>query len=180
MDRRLLRLVFATAAIVLTIAGLGLFQSPARADQAPSPARGDELLAEVRAIRADLSEVAGASIRTQLLVARLQLQEQRINVAARELSDVRNRLNSGAPDFNAPLENFQEALKTARPEERRDIEAQIKVMQAAADEQRRVDQELRAQATLLENTIAAEQSRWLEFNDRLDAIERELQDRARR
>jgi len=40
----------------------------------------DELLTEVRALREDVNQAASASIRAQLIVARLQLQEQRINV----------------------------------------------------------------------------------------------------
>jgi hypothetical protein len=180
MRRRFLRAVLGAAVIVLTIAGLEFFQPAARADQTAQALPAEELLAEVRAIRADLRDVAGTSIRTQLLVARLQLQEQRINVAARELSDVRTRLATPGPDFEGPLRSFQEALANARPEERRDIEQQMTFMQTAAAEQRRVNEELRTQATALEGAIASEQVRWLEFNDRLDVIERELQDRARR
>src|SRR5262245_44414725 len=37
-----------------------------------------ELLAEVRALRAELSEATRVSVRAQLLTARLQLQEQRL------------------------------------------------------------------------------------------------------
>jgi len=47
----------------------------------------DALLAEVRALRAEVTQVTSAGIRTQVLVARLQLQEQRVLNAARQLAD---------------------------------------------------------------------------------------------
>jgi len=52
----------------------------------------DALVAEVRALRAEINQVAGAGIRMQLLVARLQLQEQRVFTVARQLTDAQNAL----------------------------------------------------------------------------------------
>jgi hypothetical protein len=63
--------------------------------QAPAPAGGsalEQLLDEVRALRVDLSRTSGASIRMQLLTARLQLQEQRIFTTARQLTEVQGQL----------------------------------------------------------------------------------------
>ena len=39
----------------------------------------EELLAEVRSLRSEIRRASDTSIRAQLLVARLQVQEQRIN-----------------------------------------------------------------------------------------------------
>jgi hypothetical protein len=61
----------------LAIAGAGIF-ALAAGTAGQTVSSNDPLLAEVRALRADLNQATGASIRTQLLVARLTLQEQRI------------------------------------------------------------------------------------------------------
>src|SRR5688500_14205101 len=67
-----------------------------QAGQPAAPARSqmDDLLVEVRAIRADLDRAAAASLRGQLLGMRLQLQEQRITTLSRQLSDVQQRLRA--------------------------------------------------------------------------------------
>ena len=44
----------------------------------PSEAAVSALVAEVRALRADLAESAQRSVRSQLLLGRLQMQEQRL------------------------------------------------------------------------------------------------------
>ena len=54
----------------------------------------DELLAEVRALRAEVNNAARAGMRAQLLGMRLQLQEQRIGVVSRQLTEVQERLRA--------------------------------------------------------------------------------------
>ena len=61
-----------------------------------SPATVDDLLAEMRGLRADLNQSSTASVRAQLLVGRLQLQEVRINTLGRDLTDIRQRLTGQA------------------------------------------------------------------------------------
>src|SRR5689334_5158762 len=56
----------------------------------------DELLAEVRALRADINNSTRAGLRAQLLGMRLQLQEQRIGVVSRQLTEVQERLRANA------------------------------------------------------------------------------------
>ena len=53
-----------------------------------------DLLAEVRGLRADLNQAAGASMRAQLLVARLSLQEQRITTLGKELTELQAQLQT--------------------------------------------------------------------------------------
>ena len=64
--------------------------------QAPAPASQDAVVAEIRALRADLNQRLEASIRMQLLVARLSLQEQRINTVVRQLSEVNQKVRDNA------------------------------------------------------------------------------------
>ncbi len=52
----------------------------------------DALLAEVRALRREIKEAAHASIQAQVYAVGLQLQEQRVLAAGRQLADVQHEL----------------------------------------------------------------------------------------
>jgi chromosome segregation ATPase len=145
----------------------------------PAPPAGkasiDELLAEVRGLRAEFNQAAGASIRAQLFVARLQLQEQRVNAVARQLLDVQSRLASvqqGEAAMRQRLAATEEGQARLPPEDRSDAEIRALTLQLEQGQSR--EQELRAQESALSSAAIAEQSRWTDFNDRLDALERSL------
>jgi chromosome segregation ATPase len=145
----------------------------------PAPSGIEELLVEVRALRAELNHAAGASIRAQLLVARLQLQEQRINVVAGQLAEARRFLSteeSKAIGGAAELKRFEELANSGSvpPEERKAVADLIpNVKEQVAQTYRQLEQ-LRTQEADLANQLASEQGRWVEFNARLDALERSL------
>jgi chromosome segregation ATPase len=169
---------------IACLAGVALAAGPGHAASRLPPAQPssmDALLAEVRAMRAELNHVAGASIRTQLLVARLQVQEQRINTILQQLNRVREELSTIAQTrtaFGAQLKMFDEDAKTTGvPAEGDKVMHPLRSMLA---EQEKRENELKAQEAALEGHLATEQSRWSEFNDRLDAVERELQTPPRR
>src|SRR5687768_3086933 len=74
-----------------------LLAAAAVSGQGRQPATpADELLAEVRALRADVNNAARAGMRAQLLGMRLQLQEQRIGVVSRQLTEVQERLRANS------------------------------------------------------------------------------------
>ena len=141
---------------------------------APARTQMDELLAEVRAIRADLDRAATSSQRGQLLGMRLQLQEQRIAAIARQLSAVQERLRGNAHARTAlagPMKMF-ETMKDEDPGGRDQIEAALgplKQQLAALD---KTDAELKAEETLLTNQLHDEQSRWSAFNGQIEELER--------
>jgi hypothetical protein len=56
----------------------------------------DELVVEVQALRAEMNQAAAASIRAQLLVGRLQMEDQRISGVVREMESVQADLASNA------------------------------------------------------------------------------------
>ena len=56
----------------------------------------DQLLSEVRGLRAELTQATGTSMRMQLLLARLSLQEQRITVLSRQSSELQQQLTTVA------------------------------------------------------------------------------------
>ena len=82
---------FLTTGTIMAILG-GLAALSAQAARPPEPLAVNELLAEVRGLRAEINQAAGSSLRMQLLIGRLQLQEQRTFTVAKQLTDVQDRL----------------------------------------------------------------------------------------
>jgi hypothetical protein len=166
------------AALLMAIALVTIAASQVATTQpaSSSPNSADALLAEVRAIRADLNNAAGSSIRTQLLVARLQLQEQRINTVARQLSDVQSQLSatSLAP-MTARMRQLETMLRGAlSQEERTSAEQELTELKVSMEDAQRRADALAGQEATLSNAFSAEQSRWLELSERLDQIERDI------
>jgi len=150
-----------------------------------TPSSNDPLLAEVRALRAELGQAAGTSIRTQLLVARLQLQEQRVTNAARQLEETRARLTSmpGAVlQIQQELQQLDDQLRDQNTplERRREIDRAVAETKARLADVQRQAAELSDRESSLAASLASEQGRWIELNGRLDEIERDLAARAPR
>lgn len=138
----------------------------------------EDLLAEVKGLRAELRQASSASIRTQLLTARLQLQEQRLYAASQQLTEVQAKLANArqeiltAEDRAARLEKMDAPLETLN-ELRREA---AQVRRLAEIQQGRVEELTRQEADLV-NSVNVETARWTEFNGRLDEIERTLPSR---
>ena len=165
-----------------TLAGVGVgILALAAGTAGQSVMNSDPLLAEVRALRAELNQAAGASIRTQLLVARLTLQEQRINAISKQLADVqmqRNGNDTGLAQMLSQQKQMEDMLRGQLAAERRQsLEREIEAVKAPMGQLRRRSEELLAQETALSGQLASEQSRWIDFNSRLDQIESEIRDR---
>lgn len=161
-------------AVVVALAGVaGLSAQPARLADPPRPGAAiDQLLAEVQALRSDLNQAASASLRTQLLVARLQVQEGRIDSLGRQLADTREQLanaEQAGVALAAPLKMLDEAEKGSDEDQK----AAQPMRELVAAAQKRTE-ELRVEESSLAALLAAEQSRWVEFNGRLEEIERML------
>jgi hypothetical protein len=144
-----------------------------------SPATLDDLLAEVRGLRGDVSQAAASSLRAQLLVARLTLQEQRINSLSGQLVETRRSISSRNADSDSPvvrLKRFEEAVqdRTGPPEALEAMERMLPRLKEDAAVWTREEQALRAQESELAALIATEQNRWLDFSSRLDDLERAL------
>jgi hypothetical protein len=139
--------------------------------QAAAPA--DELLAEVRALRADVNNAARAQMRAQLLGMRLQLQEQRIGAVSRQLADVQERLRvnqQAHTTLATQLKMFPfNSDESEAAEGFSQILAPLKGQVAELD---RTDQRLKAEEADLMRTLQAEQARWTAFNAQIEELER--------
>ena len=154
-------------------AGLVLTTAAVMSAQAPAPPPRDELAAEIRALRQELNERLEANIRAQLMVARLQLQEQRITTVIRQLQEVNDRLRENQQtkaQIEGALKMFS-SMGGADPAKEEDgfMMGPLKAQMKGVTE---LETELKLQQTQLTAAIAEEQGRWNTFNARLDELER--------
>jgi len=162
---------------VLLIATAGLMKAQTTRSGEPDSSARDALLSEVRALRADIKTFASSSLRAQLLMGRLQLQEQRILVIGRKLTDVQVSLATSRKEVaeqGLRSQAWEARLKTSDTAERQRLEAVTPNPTTQLHEVQVRTRGLEAQQLELINQISAEQDRWTDFNGRLDALERLL------
>jgi hypothetical protein len=153
------------AAMLLAVVVSGQGRQPA------TPA--DELLAEVRALRADVNNAARAQMRAQLLGMRLQLQEQRIGAVARQLTDVQERLRANQQAQTTLATQLKAFPFNSEDREIAEGFGQILApLKGQLAELERTDQRLKADEGDLQRTLMAEQARWTSFNAQIEELER--------
>jgi hypothetical protein len=161
-------------AIVGSVAVLLLAAAVSGQGRQPAPP-ADELLAEVRALRAEVNNAARSGMRAQLLGMRLQLQEQRITALSRQLADVQERLRANGQaqtTLAAQLKMFPFA-DAAQQEDAGELFGQILApFKGHQAELERADQRLKSEEADLQRLLAAEQSRWAAFNAQIEELER--------
>jgi hypothetical protein len=164
------------AAIAMAVA-IGV-RASGQASQPAAPPRTqmDELLAEVRAIRADLERASAASMRGQLLGMRLQLQEQRISALSRQLSDVQEKLFVNAQTkttLQGSLKMFGQMKKDGpETEEDKGMAMVFGPLKAQVEALDKAEIELRNEEAALTGQLHTEQSRWTAFNAQIEEMER--------
>ncbi len=163
-----MRKYFVVAALVVgaTVPVCAQTAGPAR------PATLDDVVAEVRALRADMLKLQEASVRAQLLVARLQVQEQRIAGIARDLAQMEEQIRG----LEAARNPFADAmLKELSKEPPKPEEAEFAAaLKAQLEKLQNGDPVLKERRDSLTQLLAEEQARWTAFNAQLEALEREL------
>ena len=142
--------------------------------QTPStPARQasiDDLVTEVRALRADIQQTAEASLRAQLLVGRLQVQEQRIAGIARQLSETEDQIRA-LEGVRNPF--VTQMLKDLDKEPAEPGEANLFAgMKAQLEKIENGDPVLKERQATLSRQLSDEQARWLAFNGQLEELEK--------
>jgi hypothetical protein len=135
----------------------------------------DDVVAEVRAVREDLHRMAESSLRAQLLVARLQVEEQRIDGLAKQLSDTEQQMRDleGArnPMLTQMLKDFdKEPREPGQPDVFAGVRAHLEKIENG-------DPVLKERHASLSRMLADEQARWVAFNAQLEALERETLER---
>ena len=156
--------------MVAAAGGVTAQQRPASS----SPATLDDLLAELRAFRSELRDSSATSLRAQLLLARLQLQEQRVNTVWRQLSEVEDKLQATQKESAAPehiLKLMGVEPGTNPPAQMTPVIEMFKTQMAAAE---KANTELKLRQAELMQLMANEQSRWTTLNAEIEALEKAL------
>jgi len=158
---------------LVAIGGIG-----ASGQQQRQPATLDDVVNEVRALRADLRQTTRASTQMQLLTARLSLQEQRLAVLSNQHNDIVAKLtveSSQRFQAEARVRDFEDLKTRSEPGvSRAELDDNEKAFQQQVSLHRGVERQLQAQESQLATEIANEQNRWQDFNSRLDDLEKSL------
>ena len=137
----------------------------------------DELVVEVQALRAEMNQAAAASIRAQLLVGRLQMEDQRIAGIVRELEAVQSDLAANAQaraEVASRLKQLEEAVLAATNDVREEAEKQLTAAKTVAQQVDRRQQTLKRRESGLAKELQEDQARWQEINARLENFEQSL------
>ena len=161
---------------------LGITMTAVSRAQAPAPTSSSSdavgaLVAEVRGLRTELLQVASASVRSQLLVARVQLQEQRLLHLDRQRAEIADKLADAERQrtmFAAQLKQFETPGAQVPADERRHLDDALGGLKAQFEAVRASEATLRTEHDTLLTAMSTEQSRWNDFNSRLDDLERSL------
>jgi DNA repair exonuclease SbcCD ATPase subunit len=164
---------------VMLVAGVLGTAAVGRGQAQRDPATMDDLVTEMRGLRADLAQTAAASARMQLLVARLTIQEQRVNAVIRDYTAASAQLERAIADrseLQARTRTLDATLNnTALPDpSRRGFDMELLATRAELEKAQASEQRLRTQLNEASALVSSEQSRWSEFNTRLDELERSL------
>lgn len=157
-----------------------MFFAAAQAPRSGEPADAAiaALVAELRAVRVELAEASQRSLRFQLLLARLQLQEQRISHLDRQRAEIAKSLLDAATATNLVTTQFDQMARGCAdgtvPEERKACEQMLPTMKTTLAGHQLREQQLRLQEQELVQAIGTEQGRWSDFSARLDDLERAL------
>ena len=143
-----------------------------RASQPTSEQSLQELVREVRQLRATLQRINSAMYKGQVMIERLRLQQEQVARISNELGQIREELSelrghqSRFKEAFANLEAHVEA-GTRKREELQDIKMQVESFKER--EERLVAREAR-----LSNELELERAKLNDLNDRLNALELEL------
>lgn len=166
-----------TGSIIVLALAVATLQAPADAAQQPAAAT-EALVQEVRALREAVEQVLSASIRVQLLMGRLQLQEARIQALARQNAEIDSQL-AGLTSERQSIA-FQRKMLQSGLAGMTNSQEQDELKQHLAMLVDRLEHLDTRQATLqveqanVQQLLAGEQSRWGDFNARLEELERLL------
>lgn len=173
LNAQISKLLTTRAVWILALGALAL--GTVASGQAHRPdATLDELVVEVQAMRAEMNQAAAASIRAQLLVGRLQMEDQRIAGLVRELDAVQADLAANAQvraESAGKLKSLEEAVIGATSDVREDADKQLAAARAAAQQTDRRQQLLKQRESALARELQEEQARWQDINARLENFE---------
>jgi len=162
-------------AAVLTAAGTTRAQTSDSAIQA--------LLDEVRQLRLAVERSAVLAPKIQMTLQRMQLQQDSVSRASRQLEDLREQLAKSAAEEADVAFHIKDVEARAAQEQdsarRKAMEDEVKLtksrLEEKTDQQKMNDAQQRARESELAGRLQTEQAKLNELNDRLDTLERMLE-----
>lgn len=137
-----------------------------------------ELVAEVRALRLAVERSGVVAAQAQLLLGRLQLQENRLANLGRTAQDARERAMSALDarnDLARQLAGMTERIEqVSSADERQQMQTAMSELKLRLKDFQARAEQLRADEAAAASAVADEQTRWSEFNSRLETLERAL------
>jgi chromosome segregation ATPase len=165
----------------LIIAGLVATAGFATLNGQPDGARGDDmkaLVAEVRALRLAIERTSTHTSQAQLLLGRVQLQENRLTTLGRQYQEARTRsldAQMGQGEVERRLQQLITASRNATEAmERQAVEARLPDLKADLGRFQARTAQIQADEAAALQALTTEQQRWSDFNERLEALERTL------
>ena len=137
-----------------------------------------QLLAEVRELRLAVQRATFSHTRVQMLIERLRLQQNTIDVVGRQMDMVRAQLadlRNAKPQIQQEMKETEELLeRTTDPNGRLDIESRIKAIKARLARLAPEEDRLRNREVTLESELQNLQAKLNELNSQLDALFNEM------
>jgi predicted nucleic acid-binding Zn-ribbon protein len=168
--------VGAALGVLVVMLALG---TSARSQEPARPDVSGTLISEMRALRGAIEQMVSAGARVQLAIGRLQIQEQRVNTLTGQLAGVRQMLAGHEREtamIQATLEDLESVLPTRSDRgERQAIEQEVSQLKIRLSTASASLSKVRADEAELAAQVSAEQGRWSDLNQQLDAIDRTLQ-----
>lgn len=132
----------------------------------------EELVREVRQLRATLQRINSAMYKGQVMIERLKLQQEQVTRVSRELASIREELSEvrgRQSRFKEALPNMEASVDagTRKREELQDLKMQLDVFKER-------EERLTTRETRLSNELELERAKLNDLNDRLNALELEL------
>jgi hypothetical protein len=169
-------------AIALAIVALGVTATMNLAAVSQSTQGSNDamaaLLSEVHALRLAMEKSAAVTPRVQLTLARLNIEEQRTARLGAQLEQVRRQLSESVLESQRTSDELAEYDKRLQTESDSPVKTALErervVLARRLGEQNATQQQLRLRENEAAQLFSAEQSRWVQLNDRLDELERLL------
>lgn len=161
-----------TMSAILVVGVTGSARGQQRTPPTATAATMDDVLNELRALRAELKESSAASLRAQLLVARLQLQEQRINTVWRQLSEVDDKLQVNDQGRGAPEQVLKLMGVEPGAEPPKEMGPIVEMFRNQMTANAKTDSDLKLRQAELMQLMTQEQSQWSMLNAQLEALEK--------
>jgi chromosome segregation ATPase len=173
---------------LLSIAGLILSLMVAAGTVVAQPAGGAEnseaqvlkaLLAEVHALRIEMKKSNLAQHKTQIAIAQLKLQYDRVEGLSRDIEAIRQEAEALKVESTQVAEMLKEieaqVFRESDYSRRAEIEQQVKALKSNQEQHTQRETRLKAREEQLTQMLQAERMKLSDLSDQLGALEREIE-----